>query len=403
MPDFGSRWTLVEKNPLGGGGQGKAFLVSDIEDPTGPQYVAKVLNGAKLTDQSPRWKRLDEEIEISKSFSHPNVIRVIDSGHTKGSEYPYFVMPFYSSGSLHNGRARLTSPVALFNLFADICDGVAHVHSKNVVHRDLKPANIFLDGCLRAVVGDLGLCFRFDAESLTETMEVATARWFGAPELRNGHLERPQPCADIYSLGKLLYWLFTGRVYDRDEQEYDIDDRKLSHIMSQRDINTTTGVIDDRLIHAGAFADEIVSQTVRYQPTDRVQTANELASKARRLIARFESGGRALDLRLPQRCLFCGNGDYKPVATPPSLEVRTAAPDQSVLASHRPGIWAEMRSQTNNSMGQAFAGSGGNLPVPLNLICSYCGNVQHFRWDRVPEAQKNWKSWSSQPKWRLRL
>jgi serine/threonine protein kinase len=131
------------------------------------------------------------------------------------------------------------------------------------------------------VVGDLGLCFRFDAESLTETMEVATARWFGAPELRNGHLEHPLPSADIYSLDKLLYWLFTGRVYDRDEQEYDIDDRKLSHILSQRGTNTIRGVIDDRLIHAGAFADEIISQTVRYEPTCRVQAASELASKTR--------------------------------------------------------------------------------------------------------------------------
>jgi len=36
-------------------------------------------------------------------------------------------------------------------------------------------------------------------------MEVATARWFGAPELRNGHLEHPTPAADIYSLVKILY------------------------------------------------------------------------------------------------------------------------------------------------------------------------------------------------------
>src|SRR5260370_4246444 len=134
MPDFGSRWKLVEKNPLGGGGQGNAFLVSDIQDPTGPRCAAKVLKGAQLTDQSPRWKRLEEEIEISKSFNHPNVIRVIDSDHTEGSGYPFFVMPFYSDGSLKDGRAQVTSPVVLFNLFADICDGLAHVHSKSVIH-----------------------------------------------------------------------------------------------------------------------------------------------------------------------------------------------------------------------------------------------------------------------------
>jgi serine/threonine protein kinase len=299
-------------------------------------------------------------------------------------------MPFYSGRSLQDGWARPAPPAELFKLFADICDGVAHIHTKGVVHRDLKPANVFLDGC-RAVVGDLGLGFRFGAESLTESMEVATARWFGAPELRNGHLERPLPSVDVYSLGKLLYWLFTRRVYDRDEQDYEVEDRKLSQVLGKVGIDTSAGIIDDRLIHAGAFADDIVSLTVRYQPSDRVQTAGELALAVRRLIARFECGGRALDLRLPQRCLFCGNGEYRPVAAPPNVELRTAPPDQDVLAAYRPGVWAEMRSQTNSAIGQAFAGGGGNLPVPLNLICNYCGNMQHFRWNRGPQAQKLWK------------
>jgi serine/threonine protein kinase len=303
MPNLGSRWLPVDKEPLGEGGQGNAFLVSDAQDPRGQRYVAKVLKGAKLTDQSPRWKRLEEEVAVCKSFDHPNVVRIVDSGHTLGSGYPYFVMPFYPGGSLQKGRMQFGSPLEIFIAFADICDGLAHVHGKRIVHRDLKPANIFL-GASQPVVGDFGLCFRFDAESLTETMEVATARWFGAPELRNGHLDNPLPCADIYSLGKLLYWLFTGRVYDRDEQEYGVDDRKLSYVLAQRGINTTTGVIDDRLIHAGAFADEIVQQTVRYRPVDRIQDAVELASKVRRLIARFQAGGRAIDQRLAQRCLF---------------------------------------------------------------------------------------------------
>jgi hypothetical protein len=61
MPDFGSRWKPAEKAPLAGGGQGKAFIVHDAEDTSGLKYVAKVLSGANLTEQSPRWKRLDEE------------------------------------------------------------------------------------------------------------------------------------------------------------------------------------------------------------------------------------------------------------------------------------------------------------------------------------------------------
>jgi serine/threonine protein kinase len=349
-----------------------------------------VLKGAKLTEQSPRWKRLKEEIKVCRSFDHPNVVRVIDSGHTQRSGYPFFVMPFYSGGSLKKTRAQLRSPFEIFSVFAEICDGLAHVHSKGIVHRDLKPDNIFLE-TKTPVVGDFGLSFRLEAESLTETMEVATARWFGAPELRNGHLDNPMPCADIYSLGKLLYWLFTGRVYDRDEQEYDVDGSKLARVLAQRGINTTTRVVDDRLIHAGAFADEIVSQTVRYRPTDRRQDAGQLAAAVRQVISRFEAGGRALDLRLPQRCLFCGIGEYQVLEPLPPVEKRLAPLDQTISPYSRPDIYRQMRDRARGAFGPGGTGGGEGSVSPLFLICQHCGNVQEFRLDLVREVIGNWR------------
>lgn len=391
MPHLGPRWVVVEKEPLGRGGQGQAYLVSDAQNPDGERHVAKILNGARLTEQSPRWKRLEEEIEVCRSFNHPRVVRVVDSGHTQQAGYPYFVMPYYAGGSLQESRAQFSSPLAVLALFAEICDGVAYVHERGIAHRDLKPANIFLDAG-HPVVGDFGLCFRFDAKSLTETMEVATARWFGAPELRNRHLDNPTAAADTYSLGKLLYWLFTGRVYDRDEQEYGTEDRQLAKVLEQRGINTTTGVIDDRLIHAGAFADEIVSQTVRYQPTDRLQHAGEVASRVRCLIARFEAGGRSLDLRLPQRCLFCGIGGYKPLEELPPARERLKPPDPTVVNMYsQPDIYKKMRDRARNTFGSGGTGGGDGSLAPLYLICQHCGNVQSFRFDLAQAAIKNWK------------
>ena len=390
MPDFGPRWKYLGEPPIGKGGHSQVYPVSDSENPEGPRRAAKILNKGKLTAESQEWKRLEAEIEISKTFDHPNVIRVIDSGYTAGSGYPFFVMPLYSGGSLQEARIQFGSPAKVFSLFSDICEGVAYIHGKGVLHRDIKPANVFVDAG-HGIAGDLGLCFRLDADSLTEPMEVATARWFGAPELRDGHLPNPLPCADVYSLGKVLYWLFTGKVYDRDEQAYDVPDHKLAHILAQSGIDITAGIIDDRLIHAGAFADEIVSLTVRYRPSDRIQLASELATKVRQMIARFESGGRALDLDLPLRCMFCGNGNYEPVVKPIDSEARTALPDQGILSSHRPNRWADMQSQANNALGQAFLGRGGDTPVPLNLVCNYCGNMQIFRWDRVQKALGRWK------------
>jgi serine/threonine protein kinase len=380
----------VTKERLDEGGQGYAYRVRDTQDPDGKEYVAKVLKG-NLTEQSPRWKRLEEEIEVSKSFDHPNVVHVIDSGHTGGSGYPYYVMPFYSGRSLREYIPKLRSPLDVFTLFAGICDGVAYIQSRSIVHWDLKPENIFVDAKSGApIIGDFGLCFRFGAKSLTETKEVVAARWFGAPELRDGHLENPLPSADVYSLGKLLYWLFTGEVYDRDEQEYETHDRKLSQrFLGGEGLNLASNAIevrdphytvrDDRLIHAGAFADEIVSETVRYRPQDRIKYANELCPKVRRVMSRFQAGGRALVLNLPQRCLFCASGMYRPLEPLPPIDKRLAPADPRTLPSER-------RDPYHFGTSDGGQGSAG----PLILICDHCGNVQQFRLDLNLEAVKNW-------------
>jgi hypothetical protein len=53
-----------------------------------PNTKKGVLNTC-IEIEARRWKRLEEEIEVPKSFNHPYVIRVIDSGYTKGSGYPF--------------------------------------------------------------------------------------------------------------------------------------------------------------------------------------------------------------------------------------------------------------------------------------------------------------------------
>jgi serine/threonine protein kinase len=45
------------------------------------------------------------------------------------------------------------------DIFSQLCDGLAHVHSKGIVHRDLKPANVFAsqDEKVQFKIGDFGL------------------------------------------------------------------------------------------------------------------------------------------------------------------------------------------------------------------------------------------------------
>lgn len=369
MPDFGPRWKIESAIPVGRGGQCRAYLVRDAQGEPGKLFVAKILEGA---DDPGRRRRLENEIEVCKTFAHPNVVRFVDSGKTTNSRYPYMVTPYYENRSLADywTKHETDSPVEILTFFAKICDGVAYVNDKGVVHRDLKPANIFIDENHQPVVGDFGICFREGGPRLTETMEVAAARWFGAPELRNGRVDNPTAAADVYSLGKLLYYLFTGDVYDREEVDYG-GERSLARRLGES-------------VPAHSFVDDLISASVRYNPSDRQLSAKTFVKAARDTIDRIEAGGHVLDLRLPQRCLFCAVGNYRVLEMPPDVEQRSSPTAGDV--------YLNMRNLTVNAMGSVMAGRGPGWPVPFYLICDHCGNVQRFQIDNLaPKATKNWK------------
>src|SRR5882762_1233048 len=108
MPDFGPRWILVSNSPLGNGGQAQVYRVRDAQSPDSPEMVAKIMRGA---DDPARRSRLEHEIAVAKHFDHPNVVRVVDSGHTVGSNYPYYVMPYYGGRSLADKEPPLAEPI----------------------------------------------------------------------------------------------------------------------------------------------------------------------------------------------------------------------------------------------------------------------------------------------------
>ena len=97
-------------------------------------------------------------------------------------------------------------------LMAKVTRAVQFAHLHGILHRDLKPGNILLDGRGEPLVSDFGLAKWLDTSSdLTRTLMIFGTPGYIAPEQAKGAAKSLTPAADIYSLGAVLFDLFTGR------------------------------------------------------------------------------------------------------------------------------------------------------------------------------------------------
>lgn len=378
MPDFGTRWTNPE--PLDKGGQAQTFIVYDAENPNGPRCVAKVLNNPR----EHRKARFLQEVEVTEGFTHPNVVRSLGRGETRKSGWPFFIMPYYECGTLEQNYQNLGTPLDRLKVFLAICEGVAYAHSKGLIHRDLKPANIFMANLNVPIVGDFGLCYRADAARegrITQRSEAVGARKYMPPEWREGMTEDPQPTGDIYSLGKILYWMFQGRVYDGHEDDHSTE----NSIVHTQPIVLREKQGPERWTTAFWVADALVRGTVRKNALDRIKAVPKLIEQVSIAIERVESGGRVLDFNLPKRCLFCGKGSYQ---LAPNLPFPLRDERRRPVARFG-SVFEALVGFVNTQLGTNTRSSG---PIPIYLTCDVCGNVQYFRLDLTTD--KSGQEWN---------
>ncbi|HUI83355.1 MAG TPA: protein kinase [Candidatus Binatia bacterium] len=190
---------------LGRGGMGEVYRADDLS--LGQPVALKFLPQA-MTDEV-TLERFRNEVRIARRISHPNVCRVYDIGQ---ADNQVFLSMEYIDGedlsSLLRRIGRLPSDKAI-EIGRKICAGLAAAHDKNVLHRDLKPSNIMLDGRGEVLVMDFGLA---GIAHEIEDVRSGTPAYM-APEQLAGREVTAR--SDIYSLGLVLYELFTGRpAYD---------------------------------------------------------------------------------------------------------------------------------------------------------------------------------------------
>jgi eukaryotic-like serine/threonine-protein kinase len=190
---------------LGRGGMAVVYLAHDRE--LDRPVAVKVLDGHVGADPE-LVARFRREAMTAARLAHANVVRVYDAGEDEGRLW--IVMEYVEGETLDGIAARegRLAPDRVLELAAQACAGLGYAHEHGVVHRDVKPANLLLrpDGVLK--VADFGIAQAADATRMTAVGTVLGTAAYVAPEQARG--DPVGPPADVFSLGVVLYRLFTG-------------------------------------------------------------------------------------------------------------------------------------------------------------------------------------------------
>jgi serine/threonine-protein kinase len=199
------RYKFIEK--IGKGAFGTVLLMEDtvVEE----RLILKFLNPNVSSDEE-MMKRFVHELRYSRKITHKNVIRIYDFLYIQGN---YAISMEYFPSHTLSGEIINEKPVALkraVKFGIDIATGMAVAHQAGIVHRDLKPANVLIDNDSLLKIVDFGVAAAQSQgdTQLTKTGYVIGSPKYMAPEQILG--KKVDERADIYSLGVILYELFTG-------------------------------------------------------------------------------------------------------------------------------------------------------------------------------------------------
>jgi TPR repeat protein/tRNA A-37 threonylcarbamoyl transferase component Bud32 len=268
---LGARYEVLSL--IGRGGMGVVYKVRDKE--LDKIFAIKMLDASLVASQHTR-KRFQQESKAASQLTHANLCAVYDFGGGD-SGAPFIVMDYLDGTTLAEilKRDGALSKDRALPMFAQICEGIAHAHSKGVVHRDIKPENIMItrENDLDVVkVVDFGIAQVLTDElratqRLTKTGDLFGSPFYMSPEQCLGNQNDVR--SDIYALGCLLYETLTG-------DPPLVGENPIRTILKHINEEPIAPSIKKPRANISPGLDQIIMRCLEKQPTDRYQTAADL-------------------------------------------------------------------------------------------------------------------------------
>lgn len=191
---------------LGSGATAEVFKAKNTEN---DNYVALKTFLSFVSQDPESLKRLRDEIQILKTFDHPNVVKMYGE-HMFNSQL-CLELELVDGHHLRDWMATTRNPLMEVDLWilVQVARGLGAVHEKGIIHRDLKPENILISKEGDVKLSDFGLAKELNRLTMTRLGLLVGSLGYMAPEVTEG--EKSCIKSDLFSFGAIAYELLSGQ------------------------------------------------------------------------------------------------------------------------------------------------------------------------------------------------
>ncbi len=261
VPIINKRYQIL--NTIANGGMSVVYRGKDL---VLERHVALKVLKRDLSDDQIFRNRFRAEAKASAKLTHPNIVTAYDFG--LDSKRLFIVMELVSGSHLKDliVNKKISTIYDGFLLLKQASSGLAYAHQQGIIHCDIKPQNMLVSDKGTLKITDFGISRALETISRNEKhSEVWGSPFYISPEQAGG--KPPSPASDVYSLGVILYEVFTGNLpFEDDEALILLEKHQSENFISPQIINPAIP----------NYLEKIITKALEKDPKKRFSNGSEI-------------------------------------------------------------------------------------------------------------------------------